>query len=674
MTPFGSTDVVSLRLAFARCWAVCVVLTVSWPCHAAFAGQGSKAAENGYSYYQFKAPCRLNLDATRLAVLYGPSARSAVAAEPDLSSYGVDMSSIEPMPVRGWSSVKTAESIRTNAAIRSAVNQIAGAEPVEFVSPVFVDDEGGPIVITQDILVSFNPSIDPARAEAILAESRAGEVLDRDWAGMKRTYRLRSASRDGFEVLEAANALARRPEVAFAEPDMMITGHAEVVPNDPYFPFLWGLNNDGTFNLPCTLSDFDMDAPEAWEITTGAPSIIVAILDTGVQLDHPDLNLYTPGFDATGQGGGGGPVNACDNHGTEVAGCVSGIMNNNLGIVGVAPGVRSAPARVFISNPTCDNSVTGQTSWIVNALAWAEGIGARITNSSWTLGTKSPSLTHKYEDTRANGMVHFAAAGNDTSTIGYPASLASVNAVAALDPCGSRAVFSNYGVGLDFSAPGHYGISADRTGTDGDNDGVADGGCLPSGTLGCNSDGDCGPGESCFLVPNDYALVAGTSFASPYAAGVAALVLSAKPTLSADQLEALLQQTAVDLGPAGYDTDYGWGFVNAFNAVRAVVGVSENRPPFGSGEFALRSNRPNPFVGETRIEYDLARESTVQLRILDVSGRIVRAIPPHSENAGPHGFLWDATDETGSRVPPGMYFYEVRVNGTAKTRRTVLLQ
>ena len=652
------------------------VLTASWPCHAAFAGQGSRAAENGYWYYQFKVPCRLNLDASRLAVLSAPSARSAVTAEPDLSSYGVDISTIEPMPVRGWSSVKTAESIRTTAAIRSAVNQIAGAEPVAFVSPVFVDDAGGSIVITQDILVGFDRSIDPARAEAILAESQAGEVLDRDWAGMKGTYRLRSASRDGFEVLEAANALARRPEVAFAEPDMIMTGHAGLVPNDPYFPSLWGLNNDGTFNLPCTQSDFDMDAPEAWDITTGDPSIIVAILDSGVQLNHPDLNLYTPGFDATGQGGGGGPVNACDNHGTWVAGCISGIMNNNLGIVGVAPGVRSASARVYISNPACDLSFTTQTSWIVNALAWAKDIGARITNSSWFLSTQPAPLTHKYEDTRANGMVHFAAAGNDTSsTIWYPALLPSVNAVAALDPCGNRAVFSNYGVGLDFSAPGHYGISTDRTGTGGGNDGVADGGCLPSGTLGCNSDGDCGPGESCFLVSMDYALVAGTSIASPYAAGVAALVLSAKPTLSADQLEALLQQTAVDLGPAGYDTDYGWGFVNAFDAVlNAVVGVSDKRPPFGSGEFALRSNRPNPFAGETKIEYDLARESTVQLRILDVSGRIVRAIPPHVENAGRHGFLWDATDETGSRVPPGMYFYEVRVNGASKTRKTVLLQ
>ena len=662
------------RMRYGLAALVMAVLASSWPGDAVSAGQGGNAAENGYSYYHFKSPCRLNLDASRIAVLRAPSARSVVPAEPDLSSYGIDMSTVEPMAIRGWSFARTDASIRTDATITRAMSRIAGAEPVEFASPVFLDDEGGPIVITPDILVGFDRSIDPAQAEAILVASQAGEILDRDWANMQRTYRLRSASRDGFKVLEAANALAHRPEVVFAEPDMMVTVHGEVFPNDTYFPSLWGLHNDGTFNLPCTLAGFDMDAPEAWDITIGEPSIIVAILDCGVQVDHPDLNLYTPGFDPTGQAGGGGPVNACDNHGTWVAGCVSGIMNNNLGIVGVAPGVRSASARVLVANLPCNNTFTQAASWVADALAWAEGIGARITNSSWKRNGPSSVIDQKFADTRANGMVHFAAAGNDASSaIAYPASLPSVNAVAALDPCGNRAVFSNYGVGLDFSAPGHYGISTDRTGTAGGNDGVADGGCLPSGTLGCSSDGDCGPGESCFLVSVDYALVAGTSLASPYTAGVAALVLSVDPNLPADQLEALLQQTAVDLGPAGYDTDYGWGSVNAFNALSAVVSVADERPPFGPGEFALRNNRPNPFVAETKIEYDLARESTVQLRILDVSGRIVRAMPAHFENAGPHEFLWDATDEMGSRTPPGIYFCELRVNGISQTRKAVLM-
>jgi subtilisin family serine protease len=579
------------------------------------------------------------------------------------------------MAVQGWSFVTTTASIQTEEAIARAVSQIAGAELVEFVSPVFVDEEGEPIVITPDILVGFDRNLDAARAEAILAESQAGEILDRDWANMKRTYRLRSASRDGFEVLEAANALARRSEVTFAEPDMMVTAHAALIPDDTYFPFLWGLHNDGTFVVPCTVPDFDMDAPEAWDVTTGSPSIIVAILDTGIQLDHPDINLYTPGFDATGEGGGGGPVNACDNHGTAVAGCASGIMNNGIGIAGVAPGVRSASARVIVSNLNCSGSGVIAASWVVAGLAWADTIGARITNSSWYRNTPSSAIDLKFAETRANGIVHFAAAGNNSdSTIVYPASLPTVNAVAALESCGDRAAFSNYGVGLDFSAPGHYGISTDRTGADGYNDGVDDGVCVPSGTPGCNSDADCAPGDACFIVSTDYALVVGTSFASPYAAGVAALALSVKPNLSADQLETLLRQTAVDLGAEGYDTDYGWGFVNAYNAVsNTIVSVADAEPTFGTADFALGSNRPNPFAGQTRIGYDLTRESTVQLRILDVSGRIVRATPAHFENSGSHEFLWDGTDGAGSRVPPGMYFYELRVNGASQMRKAVML-
>jgi hypothetical protein len=156
---------------------------------------------------------------------------------------------------------------------------------------------------------------------------------------------------------------------------------------------------------------------------------------------------------------------------------------------------------------------------------------------------------------------------------------------------------------------------------------------------------------------------------------VAALALSARPNMSADQLEGLLQQTAVDLGQAGYDTAYGWGFVNAYDAVlnTDIVSVADAAPSPGTADFALGSNRPNPFAGRTRIGYDLTRESTVQLRILDVSGRIVRATPAHFENSGPHEFLWDGTDGAGSRVPPGMYFYELRVNGASQTRKAVLL-
>jgi flagellar hook assembly protein FlgD len=127
----------------------------------------------------------------------------------------------------------------------------------------------------------------------------------------------------------------------------------------------------------------------------------------------------------------------------------------------------------------------------------------------------------------------------------------------------------------------------------------------------------------------------------------------------------------VDLGPAGYDIYFGWGFVNAANAVgAAVTSVADaTLGPMGS---ALRSH-PNPFAAGTSVEYDLARESVVQLRILDVSGRIVWATPAHSESAGPHEFLWDGTDGIGSRMAARVYLFKLRVNGASQTRKGVLL-
>src|SRR5262249_7412060 len=153
--------------------------------------------------------------------------------------------------------------------------------------------------------------------------------------------------------------------------------------------------------------------------------------------------------------------------------------------------------RAFISNNSCDNSWTTMSSWTVNALAWAQSIGARVSNNSNKYGSlvQSSAIAAEYLFTRGMGMVHFAAAGNDTNNaIVYPASLPGVNAVAAVAEGGALASFSNHGTGLAFSAPGVQIYTTDRTGANGYTNG-------------------------------DYVFSFGTSVASPYAAGVAALVL-----------------------------------------------------------------------------------------------------------------------------------------------------
>jgi thermitase len=498
-------------------------------------------AEDWHLYY-FKQRKPLTIDPARILVFERANVAAAAVGWGD---YGLDDSAVRPSAIRGRTFVGTGAQHRNSQSIESSVRRLAAANVVDFVSPVFLGKDGGPMAVTPTILVRFNPGVTRARAEAILAEHNAGRILDRDWAGMKGAYRVRSALRDGVAVLDTANRLAQRAEVRWAEPDMMFTGTSALTPNDPLFGDCWGLHNVGQLG---GTPDADMDAPEAWDVTTGDPSIKVLIIDTGIEQTHPDINQVA-GMDFTGEGGGGGPNNECDNHGTAVGGCVSAIINNNLGTVGVAPGTKVASARPFVSNIPCSGGWSADFAWTVDALAWGESIGARVTNNSNFYGAEPASVTDKYEETRDGGMVHFGSAGNFSSPNStYPASLPTVNSIAALHRSGNRAGFSNFGADIFVSAPGQEVMSTDRTGSDG-------------------------------YYTVDYGFVDGTSFASPYTAGVAALVLSINPARPPAAVESILASTAVDLGFPGFDTDFGWGFVNAHNAVQAALDVCDDPGP-----------------------------------------------------------------------------------------------
>ena len=531
------------------CFAI-VILSV-----ASLAGQAStrqsgpaptESAQPMEFYHAFEGQRQpFALDTSRYAVLSDEVAAQTLKVESEL-------------PIPGWRLVRfSAEQRAGEVTIESAVAQVNNAAErpdLDFVSPVFIGLDGGPVIVSPTLLIRFDPSIAPEEAERMIAEHFQGEIIERDWANMVGAYRVSADSRNGFTVLDAANALAETPGVLWAEPDMLFTGRGGLIPNDPFFSSTWGVHNTGQSG---GLVDFDMDCPEAWDVTIGDPSIIVVILDTGVDPTHPDINQIT-GEDFTNDIDlNGAPVNVCDSHGTAVAGCVSGIINNGIGGVGAAPGCVIASARPFSSNVPCDGTWSSFASWTVNALAWAEAIGARVTNNSNGYGFTSASIANKYLETRNNGMVHFAAAGNGGSPIiGYPASLPTVNSVTALNRFGERATFSDYGVGTAFSAPGESIVTTDR-----------------QGGLGYTG--------------GDYATVNGTSFASPYVAGVAALILSVDPSLTAAEVEQALINGATDLGNPGYDTDYGWGLVNARASIDRSPAAFEITTPSCDGALAL---------------------------------------------------------------------------------------
>ena len=300
--------------------------------------------------------------------------------------------------------------------------------------------------------------------------------------------------------------------------------YAEFRPNDPGYIDQWGLRQ--------------IDAPTAWDVTRGDPSIIVAVVDTGVWWTHQDLqaNMWsntdgTHGFDFVD-----GDTNPMDPdptglfHGTGVSGVIAAIMNNGQGVAGTAQ-VHVMALRALGPNGQGSSLNTSQ------AIRWAANHGAKIINLS--LGTNETfggptdiQLAVDYAWSR--GALIVAAAGNaGASTLDYPARLPNVVSVAAIDETGQRASFSNYGTGLDITAPGDRILTLDGN--------------------------------------NNIHYLRGTSFAAPFVSGVAALLLSVDGNLTNVELWNILNTTAVQPGGGtGPNTSYGWGVVNAWNAINAL--------------------------------------------------------------------------------------------------------
>lgn len=295
--------------------------------------------------------------------------------------------------------------------------------------------------------------------------------------------------------------------------------------NDPFYVDQWGLR--------------EIDAPEAWTVTTGDPSVVVAVVDTGVWWNHQDIqgNMWqnpsdgTHGYDFIDEDTNPTEFDPSGlYHGTGVAGVLAAITDNAQAIAGTAQ-VRVMALRAIGADGTGSSLNTSL------AIRWAADHGADIINLS--LGTNETfggptdiQLAVDYAWRR--GALIVAAAGNaGTSSLDYPARLNNVVSVAAIDETGRKADFSNYGTGLDIAAPGERIL-----------------------TLSAN---------------NNIHYLRGTSFAAPFVSGVAALILSMDPNLTNIELWNILNDTAVQPGGgSGSNTEYGWGVVNAWNAINAL--------------------------------------------------------------------------------------------------------
>ncbi|MEK9150079.1 MAG: S8 family serine peptidase, partial [Candidatus Desantisbacteria bacterium] len=253
-------------------------------------------------------------------------------------------------------------------------------------------------------------------------------------------YRLKILT--GVSATQMVEEYKKEPQVEFAEPNYLV--YALLTPNDPDFSKQWGLNNTGqTGGTP----DSDIDAPEAWDIVTGDPAIVIAVIDTGVDYDHPDLKgRVMAGYDFVNN-----DEDPQDDHGhgTFLAGIASAITDNNVGISGTSWYSQIMPVKVL------NSSGSGTDADVADGVVYASDNGAKVINLS--LGSSSHSLTlqnamrYAYE----KGVNSVSAAGNDGGPVLYPAAYDEYTiGVAATDHNDQRASFSNYGPEVDVASPG----------------------------------------------------------------------------------------------------------------------------------------------------------------------------------------------------------------------------
>lgn len=335
----------------------------------------------------------------------------------------------------------------------------------------------------QRIIVKY---INGASIEQIRSKLAAAQSLEQSWELTGSGLGVMKISPTA-DLEKAIAALKQDPNVLYAEPDYKV--QIASLPNDPRFSEQWGLHNegqpaviDGDIKLYGTV-DTDINAPEAWEITQGSDNVLVAVLDTGIDISHPDLTSSiwlnkgeTPnngidddrngfvddvhGWDFYNKDNSLFDAGDGDIHGTQVAGILAASANNGIGIAGTAPNVKVLPLKVIGPDGT------GYISDIIKAIQYAERAGAQVANLSWV--TPIPSLALE-EAIEGSSLLFVAAAGNDlengtsnevrdldVSPV-YPAAYDSDNilSIAAISFDNALAWFSNYGKNtVDVAAPG----------------------------------------------------------------------------------------------------------------------------------------------------------------------------------------------------------------------------
>ncbi len=362
--------------------------------------------------------------------------------------------------------------------------------------------------VEHEVVVRFHPRPDKATIDSMLKKVDA--KVKRDYG---KGMIIKSNSMTTEQLMRH---FAEHPDSIYAEPNYLLLPNA-VMPNDSYYKkYQW--------NLPM------IGMEQSWDISKGSSDIVVAVVDTGVDMKHPEFkDKLVAGHNFINNSNRPQDDNG---HGTHVSGIIAARTNNNAGVAGMSWNSKIMPVKAIGSDGS------GTAFDIAQGIYWATDHGASVINLSVGNYTPSAALKEACRYAYDHNVVLVAASGNDNSDQpSYPAAYPEVIAVAAVDHLKNRAEFSNYGDYVAVAAPGVD---------------------IPS-----------------TYIDSDYAALSGTSMACPHVTALASLIRSVKPDLAVDDVIMLIKQTAADLGKPGKDPMYGYGLIDVNNALSQVQATAK---------------------------------------------------------------------------------------------------
>jgi len=378
---------------------------------------------------------------------------------------------------------------------------------------------------------------------------------------------------------------ALRRSGVFSDVEEDVRTEAAGIPDDPLFSWEWPLVRINTV--------------ESWGVTLGSSGLPVAVVDSGVEASHPDLQgQVLPGYDFVNDDDDPSDDNG---HGTAMAGIIAARADNGIGIVGIAPASQVLPVKVLDANGS------GYYSTLAEGILYAVDHGAKVINLSLTGPAPSSVLQSAVDYARAHDVIVVAAAGNNAnSTPAYPAAYEGVVAVAASDYNDQRAWFSSYGSWVSLAAPG-MGVMSTKLG-------------------------------------GGYGGVSGTSPATALTSGAFALLRSADPTLSAADAVARMTANAVDLGAQGWDPYFGFGRIDAYAAL--VPGQVVRHLPDHTFPVVKLLSPANLSLVYGQVSIDVTATDNVGVTHVDL---IVDQRRQARATVAPFAFAWDTAAVSSGR-------------------------